>query len=146
MRRPEEALHRAIVQWLSIRIRPPAMFWHTPNGMGRSKAEAGILKAYGTKAGMPDLFVLEPPGPRLIAIEIKAPPKRLKSGKPSRAKPRTSEAQEAVLADLAACGVEVVIARSIDDVAQALRPPSSDERRRAIDAAVLAKMNLGARR
>lgn len=30
---------------------------HIPNGGGRSKAEAGKLKAMGVKAGVPDLFL-----------------------------------------------------------------------------------------
>ena len=34
-----------------------ALLFHIPNGGGRSKAEAGRLKAEGVKAGVPDLFL-----------------------------------------------------------------------------------------
>lgn len=120
MNRPEEQLHRSIVQWLAVSLPSGWMFWHTPNGGGRSAAEAGILKALGTRAGMPDLFILGP-GSKLIAIEVKAPPETLKSGAPSQAKPRVSDEQLRTINDLGANGVPTLIARSIEDVSTALR-------------------------
>lgn len=70
MNRPEESLHRSIAHFL--RIAAPGLLWmHIPNGGGRSKAEGGILKALGVRAGAPDLlFVL--PGGRAAFIELKA--------------------------------------------------------------------------
>lgn len=134
MKRPEEALHRAAVAYLRASLPKPWLVWHTPNGGGRSKAEAGILKAMGTLAGMPDLFVLGPNDPfhtfgedddgcymdtwsrcLLVAIEFKAPPKRLKSGRLSKAKPVLSADQSARQADLGACGVPYLV---IDDLAE----------------------------
>lgn len=120
MNRPEEQAHRAIAQWLAVSLPRGWLFWHTPNGGGRSAAEAGILKALGTRPGMPDLFILGP-GSRLIAIEVKAPAHELKRGGVSQAKPRISEEQHRVIAQLAANGVPTLIARSIDDVESALR-------------------------
>lgn len=120
MNRPEEQAHRAIVQWLAYSLPRDWLFWHTPNGGGRSAAEAGILKALGTRAGMPDLFILGP-GCQLIAIEVKAPAPTLKRGGVSQAKPRVSEEQHRVIAQLGALGVPTLIARSIDDVESALR-------------------------
>lgn len=78
-RRPEESLHRSIVDWLNWAVpRPPAgpAWFHPPNGGGRSKAEAGIFKALGTKAGVPDLVFIW--RGRVIGVEIKPPKGRLR--------------------------------------------------------------------
>jgi len=135
--RPEEALHRACLDYLRASLPKPWIVWHTPNGGGRSKAEAGILKAMGVLAGMPDLFVMgpgpevvaptEPRGvalrsfPHLIAIEFKAPPKRLRTGGPSKAKPRLSPAQTARQIDLGACGVPYLVIDDLADLTQSLK-------------------------
>ncbi|MEH6476668.1 MAG: hypothetical protein V7727_13330, partial [Sneathiella sp.] len=50
----EELLQRAVVEWLGWQY-PMLLFFVVPNGGGRSKAEAGILKATGVKAGGADL-------------------------------------------------------------------------------------------
>lgn len=42
------------------------LLFHIPNGGGRSKREAGILKAMGVKAGVSDLFL---PVPKWIDID-----------------------------------------------------------------------------
>ena len=121
MNRPEEQAHRAIVQWLAYALPKDWLFWATPNQRGtRSVAEAQILKSLGVRPGMPDLFILGP-GCRLIAIEVKAPAPTLKRGGVSQAKPRVSEEQHRVIAQLGALGVPTLIARSIDDVESALR-------------------------
>lgn len=116
MRRDEEALHRDVVVTLRAALPSPWLVWHTPNGCGRSKAEAGILKAMGTLAGMPDLFVLGP-GANLIAIELKAPPRRFQAGAAPRLAERLNPAQRALQRDLGACGVPYLVC---DDVGQCL--------------------------
>lgn len=135
MKRPEETLHRACLEYLRTTLPKPWIVWHTPNGGGRSKAEAGILKAMGVLAGMPDLFVLGPKTDRLviagefveatrpaiIAIEFKAPPKRLRTGGPSKAKPRLSPAQAARQIDLGACGVPYLVIDDLADLVQSLK-------------------------
>lgn len=133
MNRPEEQLHRTCVAYLRAALPKPWLVWHSANGGGRSKAEAGILKAMGVLAGMPDLFVMGPrqaqtpdgivgyTTPRLIAIEFKAPPKRLRTGGPSKARPRLSPAQLARQADLGACGVPYLVIDDLADMVQALR-------------------------
>ena len=134
MRRPEEQLQRALVAHLRARLPKPWLVWATPNGGGRSKAEAGILKAMGVLAGVPDLFVMGPglnhPAyreagegmltPRLIAIELKAPPKPLKRGGVSQARPRVSDDQRDVIAALGACGVPTLIINNLDEAVRAL--------------------------
>jgi hypothetical protein len=119
MKRPEENLQRAIVAHLKARLLKPWIFWATPNGGGRSKAEAGMLKATGVKAGIPDLFILGPDR-KLIAIELKAPPVSLKGGRLSEAKPRISDDQRATINDLGACGVPTLIIRDLDQCMNAL--------------------------
>lgn len=133
MNRPEEQLHKACVQYLRASLPKPWLCWHTANGGGRSKAEAGILKAMGVLAGMPDLFVMGPGSevaarngvpslaPRVIAIEFKAPPKRLRLGGVSKARPRLSPAQMARQQDLGACGVPYLVIDDMAEMVQALR-------------------------
>ena len=126
MKRSEEALQRALCAELRIRLMPPWMFWATPNGSYRSKAEAGMLKATGVKAGIPDLFVCGigfadvTKGkvwalPKLIALELKAPPKL-----GSKAKPRISPAQRETIAALERCCVPTLLVRSVDDAMRGL--------------------------
>ena len=138
MNRPEEQRHRACVAYLRASLPKPWITWHTPNGGGRSKAEAGILKAMGVLAGMPDLFVMGPrtfsdhtilqmpygfveTWPQIIAIEFKAPPKRLRLGGVSKARPRLCPAQMARQADLGACGVPYLVIDDMAEMVQALR-------------------------
>ncbi|HEY3494812.1 MAG TPA: VRR-NUC domain-containing protein [Polyangiaceae bacterium] len=47
---------RKFVQWFRLQYRVVRIF-AIPNGGGRSKAQAGILKAEGVEAGVPDLCV-----------------------------------------------------------------------------------------
>lgn len=131
MNRPEEQLHRACVQYLQASLPKPWLVWHTPNGGGRSKAEAGILKAMGVLAGMPDLLICGPAGAPstehargatlLFAIEFKAPPKPLKRGGVSKARPQLSPAQRARQQDLGACGVPYLVIDDMAEMVQALR-------------------------
>lgn len=52
------------------------VFWHTPNGGKRSKREASLLRAMGTRPGVHDLvFLLH--GGKSILIELKAEDGRL---------------------------------------------------------------------
>ena len=80
MRRPEELIHRAVVQHLELRKAPGVMFTHPASGGGRSKAEAGIMKALGVRPGWPDLVgvVFDGAGEmRVWGLELKAPQGRL---------------------------------------------------------------------
>lgn len=100
--RPEQALQKAVCQYLDVALPPDAIYWHTPNGGGRSKAEAGIFKAMGVKAGIPDLFILR--NGLLFAIELKA------------GRGTVTPAQEAMHEALRKQFVQVAVCRSIDDV------------------------------
>ena len=70
-RKPEEIIHRAVVQHLEQREVPGLLWWHTPNGGKRTPAEAGIFKALGVRAGVCD-FILVHKG-RTFGLELKAP-------------------------------------------------------------------------
>lgn len=132
MNRPEEKLHKDCVAYLRSALPKPWLCWHSANGGGRSKAEAGILKAMGVLAGMPDLMIMGPVeyltvtgamhgGSNVIAIEFKAPPKPLKSGGVSKALPRLSPAQRARQADLGSCGVPYLVIDDMADMVQSLK-------------------------
>lgn len=143
MNRAEEKLQRQLVAYLRAALPAPWIVFHPANGGGRSKAEAGILKAMGVLAGVPDLFVIGPhvsetivpesevkvggrglvlhQFARVIALELKAPPKMLKSGKQSAAKPAVSDAQRDVIAALGQCGIPTLIVRDLDEAIEALK-------------------------
>ncbi len=117
MKRAEDSLQIGIVQWLRLH---GYFVTHVPNTARRSPREGARFKEMGMVAGYPDLIV-HGKGGRTWLIEVKAPPQRLKSGKLSEAKPNLSPEQRAVISDLAALGIPVLVARSIEDVAKALK-------------------------
>jgi hypothetical protein len=102
MTRPEEALHRSIVQYLAVALPAGWIFHHSRNG-GMSKAENGRAKAMGAMAGFPDLVMF---GPHAFTafIEIKT------------ASGRLSPEQRGVHDMLRSMGFPVGIARSLEDV------------------------------
>lgn len=107
MNRPEEALHRQVAAYLRAAVPPPPMgpvWFHVPNGGGRSRAEAGILKAMGVKAGVPDLVAL---WARPFVVELKP------------ASGSLSPDQKVMLADLELAGVRTFVCRSLDAVVAA---------------------------
>ena len=70
-RRSEDSEQIYLMQWaanqMSYHRREPEwqvldLLFHIPNGGARSKAEGGIFKAMGVKAGVPDLFLPAPGG------------------------------------------------------------------------------------
>lgn len=119
MKRPEERLQRDLVAYLRSVLPQPWLVFAVPNGGGRSKAESGVLKAMGVMAGVPDLLIVGPG--KVIAVELKAPPKRLPSGKLSQAKPAPSEAQRDVIAALGACGIPTLIVNDLTEAVRALQ-------------------------
>lgn len=107
MRRPEQALQRAVIEYLDAVLPADAWAFHVPNGGARTKAEGGILKAMGVRAGIPDLCIVWQG--RAYWIELKA------------GRGKASDAQDAAHARLQQCGCwPVATCRSIDDVETAL--------------------------
>jgi hypothetical protein len=108
MNRPEEQLHRACADLLRLyEARGLLAFCHVPNGFGRTPAEAGIAKALGQRAGVPDLLVWLPGG-RSFGLELKAGKRPL------------SPAQQTWHATMATLGHRVAVCRSIEDMQAAL--------------------------
>ena len=105
--RPEEALQRAVASYLDLALPHDAVWFHPPNGGARSKAEAGIFKAMGVKAGVPDIIVIY--RGRVVCIELKAP-----GG-------TCSPAQKLMHAQLSAAGALIYTATRIEDVESFLR-------------------------
>lgn len=119
MIRAEESLQLAVVDWLMLELKPPAVFWATINQRGTRKAwEQRMMAALGLRAGVPDLWVLS--DGLLLGLELKAPPRALKSGKVSRATVRLGEGQKEFLPQLEAAGAKIEICRSVEEVRSAL--------------------------
>lgn len=57
-----------LLHW--VRAASPALIFHVPNGGGRSKIEAAILKGLGVTAGIPDFIILWPG--TCAGLELKA--------------------------------------------------------------------------
>lgn len=102
MKRPEEALQRAITDYLDASLPSSAWWCAIPNGGGRSKAEAGILKATGVKAGAPDLIIVW--DGIFFGIELKAPSGRL------------SDNQKAACDMIVRAGGFYTVIRSLDEL------------------------------
>lgn len=98
----EQALHKAIANYLAIALPAGYAFHHSRNG-GMSRAENGRAKAMGAMAGFPDL-VLFGPHAWTAFVEIKTSTGRL------------SPEQRGVHDMLRSMGFRVGIARSIEDV------------------------------
>ena len=70
--------------------------WATPNGGSRHKLEAINMKKEGVTSGICDYMVMLPN--KILFIEMKRRPQKLKSGKLSVAHTTTSDAQKAFIA------------------------------------------------
>jgi len=81
-RRPrhrEDVIQRHVVTWLRwVGPRLKAIWFHVPNGGGRSAIEAAIFKGLGVTAGAPDLVFLW--GGGCACMEVKAEDGRLSPG------------------------------------------------------------------
>lgn len=105
--RPEQAFQIALCKYLDFALPMEAVYFAIPNGFKRTRAEAGIAKAMGQKAGMPDLMILWESV--AYGLECKA------------TKGSANKAQRDMAADLADAGVQIAIVRTIDEVQAKLR-------------------------
>jgi hypothetical protein len=111
MKRPEQQLHRQVVQLLQVyQARGLLAFAHCPNGGYRTPTEAGIFSGLGVVPGVADLLIWLPGG-RSVQFELKAP----------LAKARLSPAQLDWISRMADMGVAVHVCRSVDEVEAVLR-------------------------
>lgn len=100
MKRPEQEIHKAVVQHLRARGVPGLVFWHTPNGGKRSPVEAAIFKAMGVRAGVSDLILVRMG--KVYALELKT-----EQG-------RASEAQMEFLSDIDRAGAFTAMPAGLD--------------------------------
>lgn len=105
MKRPEESLHRSVIERLRVVCPPPPegpFVFHAYNGGYRTKTEGGIGKALGVRAGIPDIGLMW--RGRHLWIELKAPGGRL------------TKSQRDCHRDLTLAGGAVAVCQSIDEV------------------------------
>lgn len=101
MKRPEQAIHKAVVSHLNARSYPGTFFFHPANGGKRTPFEARLFKALGVVAGVPDLIILK--GGHVFALELKSATGRL------------LPSQEQTIWAMHAAGAEIAIAKSLDE-------------------------------
>lgn len=98
------------------------MLFAVPNGGGRSRVEAAIMKGEGVTPGVADLILLEPRGGfASLCIEMK-----------KDAKARQSEAQKSWQAAAESFGNKYVVCRSFEQFQETVRdymklPPSFEK-------------------
>lgn len=118
MNRPEETLQREVVRYCRTRW-ADLLVWHTPNGGRRTAAEAGIFRALGVLAGVPDLAAVIAPAGRIEFLELKAAGKKLTD----------RQIEFALLAE--ARGARVLVADTFE-LARAVVDGWGEENRRAL--------------
>jgi hypothetical protein len=106
MRRPEQAIQRAVFEHFRMRAAPGVLAWHTPNGGARRKTEAAILKGLGVVAGIPDVLAVK--NGQLFALELKPENGRL------------TETQERTLTALRDAGAAATHCHGLDQALQIL--------------------------
>jgi len=107
MRRSEEdQIQKAVVEYLRTAF-PDFVTFSIPNGSNKSRAQAGLFKATGLLAGMPDLGVLMPG--RVVFMEIKA------------SRGSLTKSQQELFPEITGLGHPVWVCRSVDDVADVMR-------------------------
>lgn len=113
MKHTEDNEQITLFQWAQLqsgKFPELDMLYHIPNGGKRSRAEAGIFKAMGVKAGVPDICLPVPRGEyHGLYIELKA------------AKGRTSAKQEEWLERLAANGYKTAVCYGWEQAAVTLK-------------------------
>ncbi len=104
--RIEDDIQRTVIRHFRERGSPGVVYWHTPNGGFRRKAEAVILKSLGVRAGVSDIIAIHKG--RVFALELKAP-----AG-------RATESQMEFISDLNAAGGFACIAHGLDPALKCL--------------------------
>jgi len=58
MKRPEQALQKAVLEHLAVRAVPGTYWFHVGNGGYRTPLEAKVFKSLGVRPGVPDLIII----------------------------------------------------------------------------------------
>lgn len=99
----EDREQRALVTWFDRQYpRLANLLQATPNGGKRNRITAATMKATGTRAGVPDLFLAIPPG---LWIELKVTEDKALG----RKRGRLSDVQKEMIAQLRAAGWRVEV-------------------------------------
>ena len=106
MTRPEQQIHRAVVQHLEQRGVRGLVFLHPANGGQRRPIEAAIFQGLGVRAGASDLLLWHKG--KSFALELKAP------------KRPATEAQLKFLADMEKAGVHTALCHGLDPALRTL--------------------------
>lgn len=104
---PEDALQKALVEYLDWALPDDAVVFAVPNGGKRHVREAARLKGLGVRAGVPDLCIVW----RGTALFLE-----LKAGRGV-----LSQEQRAMIAKLEYCGASVWVVRAVEQAALVLR-------------------------
>jgi hypothetical protein len=115
-------LHAAIASALRTLVLPPAMWWTNPIGhIQLSGAQMARLARIGTKAGLPDIWLLHG---SLYGVEIKAKGGRLSQTRIAKARTgalRIVEGQQDVFPRLVEAGAaDIAVVTSLDEMLAAL--------------------------
>lgn len=106
IQRPEQGFQIAVVNFIRAAA-PDLLFFHVPNGAGRSAVEGEILRLMGVLAGVADLVIVLPDG-SVGFIELKA------------GKGRLSPAQQTFKDRALKANARWAEARTLDDIAAVL--------------------------
>lgn len=108
----ENQIQTAFFKWAGLKARKYpvlGLLFHPSNGSFKSKASAGLFKALGQKAGIPDVVLPVPIIEKgILFIEFKS-----ESG-------RLSPTQKEVIAKLQAVGNSVLVTRCWEEAARAV--------------------------
>lgn len=108
LHRPEEQIHRAIVQFLGMALPGDAFMFAIPSQRGtRKRFEMGILKALGVRPGCPDLVVLH--RGKFLGLEVKSHTGRI------------SDHQADVADKIVQAGGYYSVVKSVEEVERCLR-------------------------
>jgi hypothetical protein len=102
---PEQSLHRAVAQYLSVALTPESWFSTIGHG-GGGYLRGAILHGCGLKSGVPDILIIHEGC--AYFLELKAP------------KGALSKEQEEEFPRIAAAGARIMLARNLGDVRFAL--------------------------
>ena len=107
MERREQAIHKAVIGHLRLRGVRGLVYFHCPMGAHYgSKAQGGMMKSLGARAGVSDLILVH--RSKIFALELKAP-----GG-------RATEEQLLFIADMERQGAFCAIATGIDQALKTL--------------------------
>lgn len=101
MKRPEQEIHKAVVDHLNVRGLPDVFWFHCPNGGKRNMIEAKIFKALGVLPGVPDIILIH--HGKTFGLELKAE------------KGRIQPSQRLALARMENAGAKTAVVHSLDE-------------------------------